>query len=415
MPLCGMGGGRAACGAAELPVEPSAMPSATGTPAPVPPPGQDQAREAIRFFLPGPAYVTEAARRAMTAPVVGHRSAAFREVYGRLAAGLPALFRTSRDVPFATGSATLVMEMAVLNTVPSKVLNLVSGAFSERWHAISLALGKRADRVDVPWGRPVDPDLVRRALRRVGARSSGGAGGGYDAVTVVHNETSTGVINPLAEIARVVREESGALVLADAVSSLGGARVETDAWGLDWVLAGSQKALAAPPGLVPFTVSERAEARAREVTPRGYYTDLLRYLDQHRNGGPITTPAVPVAYALDHQLRAIAHEGLEARWARHGRLRERVAEWLEATGGALGFTFAAQAGARSPTVSCLRPPPGLAAPELVGRLARAGFTVGGGYGAWKAETFRIGHMGEVRERDLDALLAAIEEAAPPEG
>ncbi len=379
------------------------MPSETDIIAPLP--------EPIRYFLPGPAYVTEAARRTMTAPVVGHRSATFKEVYRRLAAALPGVFRTGRDVPFATGSATLVMEMAVLNTVRSRVLHLVCGAFSERWHAISLALGKRADRVDVPWGRPVDPDLVRRALRRAG---STGEGGGYDAVTVVHNETSTGVINPLAEIARVVREESRALVLADAVSSLGGAQVESDAWGLDWVLAGSQKALAAPPGLVPFTVSERAEARAREVTPRGYYTDLLRYLDQHRNGGPITTPAVPVAYALDHQLRAIAHEGLEARWARHERLRERVAEWLEATGGALGFTFAAQAGARSPTVSCLRPPPGLAAPDLVGRLARAGFTVGGGYGAWKAETFRIGHMGEVRERDLDALLAAIEEAAPPE-
>ncbi len=386
------------------------MRSSTDTTSPASGSAQDPATEPIRFFLPGPAYVSEAARRAMIAPVVGHRSAAFKEVYGRLATGLPAIFRTSRDVPFATGSATLVMEMAVLNTVSSRVLNLVCGAFSERWHAISLALGKRADRVDVPWGRALDPDLVRRALRRA---ASDRAGRGYDAVTVVHNETSTGVINPLAEIARIVREESDALVLADAVSSLGGARLETDAWGLDWVLAGSQKALAAPPGLVPFAVSERAEERARAVTPRGYYTDVVRYLEQHRKGGPITTPAVSVAYALDHQLQTISREGLEARWARHERLRDRVGRWLEGSGGELGFASAPEPGVRSPTVSCLRPPPGLAAPELVGRLARAGFTLGSGYGAWKAETFRIGHMGEVRESDLEALLEAIEEAAGP--
>lgn len=361
--------------------------------------------EPIRFFVPGPAYATEEVRRAMTAPVVGHRSRAFREVYAKIAAALPAVFRTAREVPFATGSATLVMELALVSTVRSSVLHLVSGAFSERWHAIGASLGRKADRLDVPWGRPIDPDLVRRALRRKR----------YEAVTVVHNETSTGVINPLAEIARAVREEGDALVLVDTVSSLGGARVETDAWGLDLVLAGAQKALAAPPALVPFTASERAEERARGTPHRGWYTDLLRYLEAHRAGGPITTPAVSVAYALDRQLGKIAAEGMEARWARHLRLRDRVVSWIDGAGGALGFAFASEAlardpEARSPTVSCLRPPPGLPAPELVSRLAERGFTVGGGYGTWKPTTFRIGHMGEVREADLDALLVAIEAA-----
>lgn len=364
--------------------------------------------EPIRFFLPGPAYVTEQVRGAMTAPVVGHRSAAFRQLYARLAAALPALFRTGRDVPLATGSATLVMELALVSTVRSAVLHLVCGAFSERWHAIGAALGRSADRLDAPWGRPVDPDLVRRALRRKR----------YEAVTVVHNETSTGVINPLAAIARAVAEESDALLLVDAVSSLGGAPVETDAWGLDLVLAGSQKALAAPPGLVAFAASERAEQRARRIAHRGWYTDLLRYLAAHREGGPITTPAIPVAYALDRQLRRIAAEGIEARWARHARLRDRVARWVATSGGALGFTYASDALAadpevRSPTVSCLRPPPGLPAGELVARLAAQGFTLAGGYGVWKAATFRIGHMGEVTEPDLEALLQALEEAAGP--
>jgi aspartate aminotransferase-like enzyme len=364
-----------------------------------------RAAEPIRFFVPGPAYVLEEVREAMTAPVVGHRSAAFREVYARVSAALPGVFRTGREVPVATGSSTLVMELALISTVRSSVLHLVCGSFSERWHAIAAALGRAADRLDVPWGRAVDPDLVRRALRRKR----------YEAVAVVHNETSTGVINALAEIARTVREESDALVLVDTVSSLGGAPVETDAWELDWVLAGSQKALAAPPGLAAFTLSERAEERASRIEHRGWYTDALRYLEEHRAGGPISTPAVPVVYALDRQLQRITAEGMEVRWARHARLRDRVAHWLDGPGAELGFAFASEALAaepeiRSPTVSCLQAPPGLPAPDLVRRLAGRGFTLGGGYAAWKESTFRIGHMGEVGDEDLEDLLGAIEEA-----
>jgi len=356
-------------------------------------------REPIRHFLPGPVYVTEAVRASMTAPIVGHRSDAFKQVYRRIAGGLQRVFRTARDVPFATGSATLVMELALVSTVQRDVLNLVSGAFSERWHKISRSLGKRADRLDVPWGRAIDPDLVRRALARKR----------YEAVTVVHNETSTGVINPLEEIARAVHETSDALVLVDAVSSLAGAPVETDAWGLDLVLTGSQKALAVPPGLVPFAVSERAETRASGIEPRGFYTDVLRYLEYHRKDGPITTPAIPVVWALDRQLGRIAEEGVEERWGRHRMLQARMVRWLDEGGAQRGLSFAAEEEARSPTVSCLSPPDGVEAPALVRRLAEKGWTVAGGYGAWKQSTFRIGHMGEVTMNDLEDLLAVLEE------
>jgi aspartate aminotransferase-like enzyme len=356
--------------------------------------------EPIRFFLPGPSYVLDEVRRAMTAPVVGHRSPAFRALYARVAERLPAVFRTAADgvdAMVATGSATLVMESALVSTVPpaGAVLNLTCGAFSERWHAIARALGRAADRVSVPWGEAIDPDLVRRALER----------GRYRAVTVVHNETSTGVINPLAEIARTIREQSDALVLVDAVSSLAGAPVETDAWGLDLVLTGSQKALAAPPGLAPFALSERAAARAEAVPHRGFYTDLLRYRTKHREGGTITTPAVSLFFALDRQLDRILAEGLEARWDRHRRLRDRTLAWAAER----GFTPAAAAGFRSPTVTCLEPPPGVDARELVRLLAARGFTVGGGYGEWKGSTFRIGHMGEVGDDDLEALLGALDD------
>lgn len=352
--------------------------------------------EPIQFFLPGPTYVLEEVRQALTAPTLAHRSAPFKALYESIGRRLPAVFRTSGDVYSATGSATLIMESAIVSTVASDVLNLTNGAFSERWHAISKLAGKAADQVAVPWGHAVDPDVVRTALRRKR----------YEAVTVVHNETSTGVMSPVAEISRVVREESDALILVDAVSSLGGAPVETDAWGLDVVLTGSQKALAVPPGLALFTLSERAAERAVKVPHRGFYTDLLRYRDKHREGGPITTPATSLYYGLDRQLDLILAEGMEARWERHQRLEARTEEWAAAS----GFAYASAADARSWTVSCLKPPAGVEAPALVKKLGERGWTVGSGYGDWKPTTFRIGHMGEVRESDLQALLAEIDRA-----
>lgn len=333
--------------------------------------------------------------QSLTGPMMGHRSPRFKELYASLVPRLQRVFRTQGDVLIASGSATLIMESAVISTVDSKVLNLTCGAFSERWHAISKAVGKDADRVEVPWGHAVDPELVRQALRRKR----------YEAVTTVHSETSTGVLNPIQEIAEVVREESDALVLVDTVSSLGGARVEVDAWGLDVVLASTQKALAVPPGLTLFSLSERAAERAEAIENRGFYTDFIRYRDQHRKFGTVTTPALPVLYALDLQLDVIQEEGMEARWERHLGLQAMTSKWARSQ----GHDYASQEGVRSPTISCLRSPENLSAPELVLALAERGVVVGGGYGSWKPETFRIGHMGEVRGRDLEQLFATINE------
>ncbi len=358
--------------------------------------------EKIQFFLPGPSYVTEAARQAMTKPMAGHRSGPFKAFRQSLAERLPKVLRTAGDGMIATGSSTLIMESAVVSCAASEVLSLVNGAFSDRWHSITKSVGRSADKVSFPWGEAVDPDVVRTALRRKK----------YDAVTVVHNETSTGVMSPIADIARAIREESDALILVDTVSSLGGARIETDEWGLDVVLGGTQKALALPPGLVVFTLSGRAAERAAKIPHRGFYTDLLRYRDKHREGGDITTPAIPLYYALDVQLDSMLAEGMEARWARHEALQKRTAAWAEAR----GITYASAPDARSVTVSCLRAPQGIDPQAIVKKLAERGWTIGGGYGDWKPSTFRIGHMGEVRDSDLEALLAEIdgilEELAP---
>ncbi len=357
-------------------------------------PLRSAADEPIRFFLAGPTYVLQRVREAQLRPPVAHRSAEFRTAYDRIATALQQIFRTTAPVVTATGSATLLMEAAVVSTVADRVLHLVNGAFAQRFHAISQAHGLESDQVVVAMGQTIDPDLLRQALRRRR----------YDAVTLVHSETSSGALNPLADLARVVHEESDALLVVDAVSSLGGVPLEMDEWALDVVLTASQKALALPPGLAFCAISPRAEQRMTNVPRRGFYTDLRRYLDKHREGGTITTPAVTLYWATEAQLAAILAEGIEARWARHATLHHRTLAWADQR----GLRLPAAPAHRSPTVTTIEAPSKHSAPELVRALAARGFTVSSGYSDWKPTTFRIGHMGEVLESDLDGLLAAID-------
>ena len=350
--------------------------------------------EPIRFFLPGPTFVPRAVREAMTAELVGHRSQAFGELFLRVTAKLPPIFRTTGDVYVATSSATLVMQAAVQSTVRQRVLHLICGAFSERWYDISRSLGYEADRVEVPWGEAIDPELVRQALRRAD----------YDAVAFAHNETSTGVLNDAAAISAVIHAESDALVLVDTVSSMAGAPVEIDEWELDIVLTGSQKALSLPPGLAFFTLSDRAVGRAESVEHRGFYTDVLRYRSKHQAAGTITTPAISFLFAADLQLARILEEGVESRWARHRETQHVVERWAESR----DFSFLARRH-RSPTVSCLLPPRGVDASDLVARVAERGWTIGTGYGKLKPQAIRLGHMGEVGRSDIEAVLEIIDQ------
>jgi aspartate aminotransferase-like enzyme len=353
--------------------------------------------EEIRYFLPGPTYVLRKVREAMTQEPIGHRGPEYKALHRSVTERLPPLFGTSREVLIATGSGSLSWDMAVATATraDTPILNLTNGAFSERFHTTCKAWGRPADQLSVPWGQPIDPELVAQALDRKR----------YEVVTVAHSETSTGVFSPLEEIARVVHGKSDALLLVDAVSSLAGAPVKADEWGLDLVFTSSQKALAVPPGLALITVSDRFRERAEKVADRGYYTDLLRSHKKHLGGATVTTPAIPQIWALDRELEVIAEEGLEARFERHRQLRRRTEEWVAGN----GFAYASAPEGASPTVSCLKPPEGIEAPAVVQALKEEGFTVGGGYGVWKPTTFRIGHMGEVRMDDLERLLAKIDE------
>jgi aspartate aminotransferase-like enzyme len=350
----------------------------------------------IRFFLPGPVWVRDAVREAMAHEAIGHRGKAFADLYSRIPPRLAKVFRTQGFVFTATSAATGLWESALLNLMPQRVLALVSGAFSERWAACGRDLGLAVDVLETPWGVAVDPSDVGRALGK--AR--------YDAVTVVHSETSTGTLNDLEAIAGVVQEKSDAFVLADVVTSVAGSPVETDGWRLDFALSGSQKALALPPGLGVAFASERFRVRAREWS-RAHYLRLSEaeaFAEKHQTP---YTPSTPHLFALDVQLDHILAETLEGRWARHDALRRRVEAWA----GERGHAHVAPEGARSWTVSCLKPQPGVSSEALVAKAKERGYTIGGGYGKWKASTFRIGHMGDIDLASLESLLAVLDECA----
>jgi predicted phosphoserine aminotransferase len=347
-----------------------------------------------RFFLPGPTDVHPDVLASMQQPMIGHRSGAMEQLLARLEAPLARLFRTSRPVMVGTASATGFMEMAVRNGVRQRALSLVNGSFSERFANLVRACGKECIRLDVPLGCAVEPDMLRDTLRRTPV----------DAVTLVHSETSTGVLQDVEALAAVVREFDDVLLLVDAVTSLAGSPVETDGWNLDFVLTGSQKALALPPGLALGVASERMRERAKTLPARGLYFDLVSFLQATTKHQPTNTPAISLFFALDAQLARIERDGgVEARWHRHDAMRRRVEEWSEQR----GIAYLPREGRRSWTVSCLKLPEGKGAKQIVGALKQAGWTIGSGYGSLKESTIRIGHMGDHSVAAVDELLALL--------
>lgn len=350
-----------------------------------------------RFFLPGPTDVYPEVLAAMQRPMIGHRSGAMEDLLNGMAPKLGAVCRTSRPVLIGTTAATGFMEMAVRNGVRRRALSLVNGAFSERFANLVTAAGKECVRLDVPPGSAVEPDLLRDALRRTPV----------DAVTMVHSETSTGVLQDVEALAAVVREFDDVFVLVDAVTSLAGSPVEPERWGLDFTFTGSQKALALPPGLALGVASERMVDRAKSLPDRGLYFDLPSFEKAQSKGQPTVTPAISLLFALQVQLERIEREGgVEARWRRHDAMRRCVETWAAAR----HIDFLAREDRRSWTVSCLKLPEGRVSKTIVGALKAEGWTIGSGYGALKDSTIRIGHMGDHTVAELDQLLPLIDRA-----
>ncbi len=351
-----------------------------------------------RFFLPGPTEVLPDVLQAMTRPMIGHRG---KDIEGLLAAvqpGLQAVFRTQRPVYISTSSATGLMEAAVRNGARKRVLALVNGAFSERFYKISVACGVETDKLDAPLGQGFSADQLAAALK----------GKNYDAVTVVHSETATGALNPIEQLAKAAHAAGDVVLLVDSVSGIAGARVETDAWGLDYVLTGAQKAFAIPPGLSFCVASENVLERAKQKKDRGVYFDLIEFDKYIRKNQTPNTPAVSLMFALQVQIEHILAEGLEARWARHQAMAERTWRWTdEMRERGVGISVLSPEGYRSPTVTCLRMPEGKTGSAVTSAMKSKGFVIASGYGSEKDLMIRIGHMGEHSVEELDVLLDAL--------
>jgi aspartate aminotransferase-like enzyme len=351
-----------------------------------------------RFFLPGPTEVRHDVLQAMTQQMIAHRGKAIEEIMARAAPRLQAVFRTTRPVYTSTSSATGLMEAGVRNAARERVLCLVNGSFSERFHKAAVNSGIAADKLEVPYGQYHSPDQVASALARAQ----------YDVVTVVHSETSTGVLNPIADIAKVVHAAGDVVLVVDTVSSMAAAPVETDAWELDYVLTGSQKALAMPSGLSFCAANARTLERAKESKRRGLYFDLLEFDQYYQKNQSPNTPAVSLLYAMDVQLAHLEREGMAQRWARHRAMAERTWRWTEemcAKG--VGIRIFAPDGYRSPAVSCISVPAGKKGSEVSSAMKAIGFTITSGYGKLKDDMVRIGHMGDHTLDELEAVLDAL--------
>jgi predicted phosphoserine aminotransferase len=348
------------------------------------------------MFVPGPVDVTDEILQAQAQPMLPHRSKEFEAIYRRASEKAQQLFLTQYRVFLTASSGTGLQEAAIRNFVDKKVLACVNGAFAERWYEVAISNGKDVEKLSEEWDQPIRPERVAELVRK----------GGHEAVMIVHNETSTGLENPVQEIAEAVRSAAPeTLMLVDAVSSLAGAKVEMDAWGLDMVLTSSQKCLALPPGLGLGAVSDRAMKRAEKIENRGWYFDLVR-MEKHRlkDSSP-ATPAMSLIFALDRQLDHILAEGLENRFARHSAMAKRVQDWADAH----HLSMYAPEGYRSQTVTTVKNERGWDVSALNKFLLERGMRIANGYGALKNITFRIAHMGETQMQDIESLLKAMEE------
>jgi len=348
------------------------------------------------MFVPGPVDVAPEVLQAQAKPMMPHRSKDFEAIFQRASEKAKALFATQYRVFLGTHSGSGMQEAGVRNFANESILACVNGAFADRWFQVATANGKKTTKLEVEWGQAITPDRLADALKQQH----------YEAVTLVHNETSTGVENPLQQLCAAVKEVSpDTLILVDAVSSLGGVKIEMDAWGIDFLLTSSQKCLALPPGLSLAAASDRAMKYAETVQNRGWYFDLL-LMEKHRlkDSTPMT-PVMPLIYALDFQLDRFAAEGYEKRFARHAAMAERVQAWGEDA----GMPPLAASGIRSKTVSSLVNTRGVDISAMNKFLTQRGMRIANGYGKLKDKNFRIATMGEIQMSDVEALIPAIEE------
>jgi len=355
----------------------------------------------VKLHIPGPVEVSEKTFRAFCSPMIGHRSQAFKDLYAKVQPQLQALLHTKQLVYLSTSSAWGVMEGAVRNLVAKKVLCCMCGAFSDKWLDVAQRCGKQAEGLKVDWGSPIQAEQIEAKL----------ATGQFDAITVIHNETSTGVVSPLQQIAALKEKFPDVMFIIDAVSSMSAVELKFDALRVDVLLAGTQKAFALPPGLTVFTCSPTALSKAAGAKDRGYYFDLVEFQKNAEQSMTPSTPSISHIYALASKLEEFFAEGLEARYARHLRLAQMTRAWAKRH----DFTLFPEEGYESVTLTCVNngAKPGgrvVDVPKLQKLVRDQGFLIDGGYGKIKGTTFRISNMGDETEATMLQLYAALDKA-----
>jgi len=348
-----------------------------------------------KLFIPGPTHVRDEILQAQAAPMLGHRSKEYANLQADVTPKLQKMLYTQQRVYLFSSSSTGVMEGAVRQASTKRILNTVCGAFSKRWYEMTVRNGLACDKLEVAPGQAITPGLVDEALSK----------NEYDAITIVMNETATGIMNPVADIAALVHAKyPDVLIVVDAVSCMAGVKIEFDAWNLDVCLAGVQKCFALPPGLTICAVSERARERALTVPNPGYYFAYDQMDKQYEKNMTPATPAISLIQALNKQMDDIPAEGLENRWARHIEMAQIVRAWAKKN-----FALYGDEKYLSNTVTNVENTRGISVAALNEELGKRGAMISNGYGDLKEKCFRIAHMGDLQVADIHWLLEQLDD------
>lgn len=355
----------------------------------------------VKLHIPGPVEVSPKSFEALCRPMIGHRGQGFKDLYGKMQPQLQTLLGTKQRVYLSTSSAWGVMEGALRNLTSKRVLNCMKGAFSDKWFDVAQRCGKEAEALQVPWGSPIRAEQIDARL----------ATGQFDTLTLIHNETSTGTMSPLAEIAALKVKYPDVMFIVDAVSSMTAVPLGFDALGIDVLLAGTQKAFALPPGLAVFVASPAALAKAATLKDRGYYFDFVEFEKNAKEDMTPSTPSIPHIYALGSKLDEFFAEGLEARYARHAETNQMLRDWVAKH----GFTLFPEPEFSSKTLVCVnngaRPGSRVVDAAKLQKLVKdQGILIDGGYGKIKGTTFRISNMGDETPGTIAALIAVLDKA-----
>lgn len=354
------------------------------------------------IMLPGPTNVSDRVMRAMLGPIINHRGDAFRELYRGVLEKTRHLFQTEGEVVVFSSSGTGGVEAAVWNLIRAGDVAIVPvfGEFSARLAETIEMAGGKAARVTSDFGKVPTLEQLKQAMEKQGR---------FKALFLVHNETSTGVAAPYVEEATRLARDHGAFAVIDAISSLGGYAIPVDRWGVDICITGSQKCIAAPPGLALLSVSNRVVEFLKGSPPKTRYFDIQRYLEYGTRGETPYTPALPLYYALDEALAELLEEGLSKRVDRHDRMSALLYDGLAK----LGLKAVAEKSVRSKTVIASYYPPGVDDSKFRKALAHdRRVVIAGGFGPFAGKVFRVGCMGQINEELVETTMKAIGETMP---